>query len=450
MSEGVLILESTAGNLNLSQYLNVQEGDGMDPADPSFTEKVFAHSLLKQGGTLALENFKLREQVYPLLLKATTKNALTALVREINTIINTAGCVASWQDAGATEPTYFQLSSAQLDPEFNYRRGEYNWLDGKLRLFVQPFGLLTATPRKLLVGGTTTSTATMIGTAPVLIFRASGVPAGDAPTLLQGLFGVPSFTAGATMYQAVSVLPTPSYTPQWPVASYSSDRSSPAGSSIATTNAMAGNYKHYASNTAISLTWQIAAGDSRVYSYIGNQRVLLVARVPSSAGASVYAAGMRLYSLPYEGTEPISTATITSREWSLVDMGVLGVPSTPLLPEAPMTLSVSSYSSGQGGVDIAGLILLPDKSTTWGNNGLGRPALYCDGVSNHVLVLEGENSQDWTSVMRGAIPQIPLSNNAPVLAFLSVPVGSPTTKTLPLNYELCAAADVLERTRYVF
>ena len=70
-----LILESENGNINLTRYLDVEDGDGMDPADPEFTEKIFAHSLLKQGGTLALENLKLKEMAFPLKLGRTPRRS---------------------------------------------------------------------------------------------------------------------------------------------------------------------------------------------------------------------------------------------------------------------------------------------------------------------------------------------------------------------------------------
>lgn len=50
----LLELESENGNINLTKYTNVDKGEGMDPLDPLYSERIFAHSLLKAGGTLAL------------------------------------------------------------------------------------------------------------------------------------------------------------------------------------------------------------------------------------------------------------------------------------------------------------------------------------------------------------------------------------------------------------
>ena len=96
------------------------------------------------------------------------KDGLTALVRRINAILNANGCVASWQDEGASKPTFFQLASGQCDPQFKYRMGQQNWLPAKLRLFAQPLGYASLEPSevKTVSGGF----GGVEGTAPVLVF----------------------------------------------------------------------------------------------------------------------------------------------------------------------------------------------------------------------------------------------------------------------------------------
>ena len=201
-----LVVEATTGTIELTPFLDVQAGKGMDPADPQFTNKIFAHSLLKVGGTLALEQLKLRELTFPLIFKDTTKNKLTAKVRELDTIINNAGGTVEWQDEGATVPTYFTLVSGQCDPEFDFRQGQQTnpILKAKLRLFVQPLGLVEKTARPMLMAGTEAAHgATLSGTQPVMTFYSASGIRGDAAALLEGTVTLPS----QSFYAAFSVLP---------------------------------------------------------------------------------------------------------------------------------------------------------------------------------------------------------------------------------------------------
>lgn len=61
-------INSSNGNVDITQYLAVEKGTGMEPGDPTFTEKIFARSLLKAGATLALEHLREKELVFPLIL----------------------------------------------------------------------------------------------------------------------------------------------------------------------------------------------------------------------------------------------------------------------------------------------------------------------------------------------------------------------------------------------
>lgn len=431
MSNGILFLESTSGSLNLSEYLNVQEGDGMDPADPSFTEKIFAHSLLKQGGTLALENFKLRELVFPLLLKASTKTALTALVREINTIINTSGAVASWQDVGATAPTYFQLSSAQLDPEFKYRRGEYNWLDGKLRLFVQPFGLIEKNPRELAQSGTTAMTVT--GTAPVITFSSASQVRGDYAALAEGNVSWNASAGPVEFGVAFSVLPSPSYTPWQAAPSY--------------TGWVASSGEGWNFRTGNGTILFKEAGEV----YVGANRCLAVVRNLSNASAAMIAAEAYPIETNQGGAASLSGVAVPSTmpsTWALVDCGVLSIPSYS--SAGGWYLQVNTSAS----VNLAGMVLLPENKTSWL---LGEPNyspeeirdINFNGVLNRVLagfLNEAQDAHhDLSAYARGAIPQVPVGGiNAPVFAFLH----HHFTDKKPVL--LTGSVQILERTRYVF
>lgn len=56
--------------LNLTNFVNVQQGQGLDNYDPQFTQKVWGRSMLKEGATLALEQLTEKGLTFPLLLNA--------------------------------------------------------------------------------------------------------------------------------------------------------------------------------------------------------------------------------------------------------------------------------------------------------------------------------------------------------------------------------------------
>ena len=226
--------------LDLTNYIQVSD-KSMDPASPSFTDKVITHSLLKAGGVLALTDLKNKELVYPLLLMANTQIALDQLVEQINLILEFAGATASWQDDGASQATTFDLIGGQFDIEYDYRKAQKFYVEGKLRLFAEPFGR-TASPRfyaaasgigpLLMISPYTSAGASGIGATTVGgVAGAGGQPAGpstgifyaspglqgDAPAVLQLSYAGPQPTgatnAGAIPYMAMSVLPDNTYQP---------------------------------------------------------------------------------------------------------------------------------------------------------------------------------------------------------------------------------------------
>ena len=444
------ILTAPTGTFNITQYLDVNAGKGMDPADPQFTNKIFAHSLLKQGGTLALEDLKLRELTYPLILKAASKDELTLIVREINKIINSAGCELEWKDEGSNTTTLFVLASGQCDPEFDFRMGQQSapMLKAKLRLFVQPLATKERNPRSLLIGGTAAANgATVRGETPLTLFGGGSAILGDAPALVKTTIYAPPV---AWQIAAVSVLPASGYIPGLGATAARLPTKTPL-TRVATTNAMGGALLAVKGGTIAHLEWPLASATL----YAGPQRMFLLAKASPVNLTSIYA--------EWYGWGNTKTSTVRPQNasvWGLIDMGVINVPSAAIVENSgafPLYLSISKASTAF--FDLGGVILLPEGSTTYLNEYLATETstttperLTFDGTTGRVTSGQppsgGEESAslfDITGYARGALANADVENGAPVIAVLTMPaLGGPVGS--PLNITV----NVLERTRYVF
>ncbi len=126
--------------LDLSNYIDLTEDSGTDPAAPSFTDKVFTRSLLKRGATYSLEQLVEKELVFELLVNAANQSAMMILIQQLDQVINTPGFVVSWQDDGLSQATIFDGLTGQFDIAYSYRKGQRSYTRGKLRLFTDPLG----------------------------------------------------------------------------------------------------------------------------------------------------------------------------------------------------------------------------------------------------------------------------------------------------------------------
>lgn len=459
MAQVKLTLRSSNGEVTLTPYLDVEAGRGMEPGAPSFTNKVFAHSLLKQGATLALEDLQLKEQVFPVKLTAASKSQLTELIELINTILNTPGCQVEWQDEGAIRPTFFDLASGQFDDEFDFRLGQNNWLKGHLRLFSQPLGYWSQKgARQVKVNAV--ATTTRVGTSPIVVFPASGVFDGDAPSLIQGGL-VGSGWLLSKSYSAISVLPSSEYTPWLPIASllgsftgaspvYSAATNAPGGTAARWINPAFGEYLRFTASAA-------------KFAYTGEQRLLLAARVPPSAEGVVVTS---LQNGGEQGSLTLNTFAIpATTTWGLYDLGVARGASANFAHGDYYRWGLQmNHAGASNGVEIAGVVQLPESNTAWINgsnltkNGLvGESSKWnFDGVSNSVfygadngvpasgIVTTAPNGvMDWTGYARGAIPAVPVSASPPLIAMLAMNAYGASN-----NGKIEMALNVLERYRY--
>jgi hypothetical protein len=390
-----LILSNNSGtnpqSINLTNYLQLALEAKADPASPQFSTRQFTTSLLKEGATFTLENVKLKEQVFPLLIGPNTNSSLAvATIIAINQILETPGAVAEWQDdGGIVSPTYFTLASGQLDVNYNYRESAQHWISCTLRLFSQPYGT-TAAPRfycaasavgPLLMispyasgGVQAIAASTQAGVAGFggrqqgassgIFYGGNPSLAGDAPAVLQISYTAPVAAAAMTNeqpaavpYIAVSWLPDANYQPL-----ITASQISTTGWAVRTAGvgAVAGTYLRNASGGA-------GAGDLYTFTpypgivpvtWAGNHRLFAIARASEAdTNAQPYLQTAQNSAIPF-----ITTATpAAGMDWGVYDLGVFTMRASEHAPN----VQVQSMLPGVSGLlDLTAFVMLPD-ATTW-------------------------------------------------------------------------------------
>lgn len=126
--------------MDITQWLRLSPGEGFDPADPDFITPQFGEATSEEGDPLLSIHSGNKELVWPVHLSSSVgKDELHTLVRQINRIAQHAS-VIEWQDDAATKPTFYDAIIGRFEPDFNYRRGQRNWLSGVLRVWTKPYG----------------------------------------------------------------------------------------------------------------------------------------------------------------------------------------------------------------------------------------------------------------------------------------------------------------------
>lgn len=506
-----LQLSCATQSLDITSYMDVVPEDGMDPANPSFTDKVFARSLLKEGGTLALESFQIRELAFPLRITSTSSTATVLIEQQINQIINTPGAVAIWQDDGMTQPTYFDLASGQFDIEYNYRAGQQHLLSGKLRLFAQPLGR-TSAPRAFAAasgvgpllmispyassGQLAVSASTQAGVAGFggqqqpsggVFYWGNPSLAGDAPAMLQisyvGPLGPSSPGIGAVPFAAISVLPDQNYTPLFTAAELH------VITPYFDPGAVASTYGRFGGASPTNQFYNFSLPVASVpATWAGSHRLFAIARASGVPQQLVLAPG---------GIVPFATnATVYPGDWQLTDLGVISLRANEPTAQSA-TIAVGAGGGGsQSPLDLTAVVMLPESSTLFLNptaispSGYGGPNAFSNAqlgqffslapYSNTLLVddyLTGDQfvyngpSQQFapsppgmstfsgriTPYTRGTVARPDPRYGLPVIAILGVGQafaassfwGGSVAWLNPQNQLGMAQVTVVERTRYV-
>lgn len=438
------------GTLDLSAYLRLGQGEGLDPVDAAFTEKVITTSLLREGGYFSLEQNKPKELIFPLWLKAASKDALHQLVQQINGALLINSQTVTFQDEGASQPTTFDLLTGQLDEDYDFRRGQHFYLAARLRLFVQPFGRTSAS-RVIATAAGTGALLTTALTTPTAI-------AGDVPAQLTA--GLSFFRAFSyqSYFLAFSVLPD-RYQAEFHAASMAAG----VGTVVGGSGAVASVYRHLAFPAGAGTSFAMVGAATLPFAsnYMGDNRVfaLLRSNIPSLTLQQVSPFGLG------------ATTTFFGSDWALIDLGILRVPkaaggaalSPASMPLLGIAYSFPSNAAASRYLDVNELIVLPEDSTTFMNVTLNA------SVTGATFVFDGTVDEAWTQQpprgqsqlqvtggalrlndrLRGAIPQFPpaVAGGTPLLAALIFPA---TVVANGANRPLALGVSARERTRYFF
>jgi hypothetical protein len=278
------------------------------------------------------------------------KDGLHNLVEAVNRRLGSTGCQLVYRDHAASTYTYFDVVFARFEPDFNFRRSQFNYAQGVVRLQVRPFGHT----------GTTRIIATGQGSLPYLVVPlASGVIDGDWPAKAEVTVGGASQNAplGEQAFGA-AVLPHPSY-PVFLGASLLQG-GNPVSGGLAIDPISPSNGSVY----QILETWN-------------PQRF----RIPVSLASVLSGARHRVLGIMRNGPTPGTAALATTVLYGFVDLGVLSVPSK-LSPSYSLGLSIGRISDDglQAGAHepdnysaIYGVLLTPEDTTVLAIDRPGRP-----------------------------------------------------------------------------
>jgi hypothetical protein len=490
-----LISGASVGNpqtLDLSPYLNLQDGTDLDPQDPSFSQKTISHSLLREGGVLSLEDMANKELLYPLSLNAPTASALAQLIIQINQILTSAGATFSWQDDGMSQPTIFDGISGDFAIKYSYRKASSpaHWCDGDLKLYTMPLGhttgpqiyatasgvgpLLMVSPYAsggaLAIGASTQAGVAGFGgrpaqaSSPNVFYWGAPSLAGDAPALLRLAYVGASVIGGTgnasqtLAVAAVSLLPDQNYQPWLNPGNNSGWTTRSGASSVGPSLLTLAQTTPSATNL---LTAAIANTSSPVpVTWGGPHRLFAFARASGTWGK-----------LSTQVNSYVSMPTAASigppgPNFALYDLGTLSIrPSQAANQFLALGGAIPSVAGvgANAALDVAGLIMLPD-SATWfagasafanpNTQGIGGNVIYVDDILQDQFIdvfslasaprpwNEPIRVTPWT---RGLVPRPDPKNGVPILALLAVGASGMAWPYPPMS----AVVEALPRTRYV-
>lgn len=319
-----MALTLKVGNRDLSESLRVAHDDGLDPANPTYTEPEFSGSpAFADGQAFAGDAVNNRQGAFPLLLQASTVDALYQLIREINLEL-VSGVVVEYRSGSASQSTFFVLERGRLEPKYEH------WLDNSaktratLNLWMRPYGN-TGTSRLL---------ASAAITAPTLL-TATGVQGDvDAEGTLRVQF------ASSAQFKSNGA-PFVIYGTKYPVASgwspiYTASQLASAGFTATTVGAsgrMASVYRAWnVSPTSTLPEWlyriPIRRQDPGRYRAIGLMRHFIgggtISRQQSHLSVYLVEETANVELPPVLHTAPVSE--ILASSWNLVDLGEITNP----------------------------------------------------------------------------------------------------------------------------
>jgi hypothetical protein len=303
------------GSLDLTDYVRVQPGEGLEPYDPDAVAPAFTDNPIAEGGQLTNERVSIEERVFPLIMNNGSVPQLRALEQQLNRELARTPLQVLWKPPGGTH-TIYDLEAGRFEPNYNYYRDRKGWNAGQLRLWTQPYGH----------GGTQRVVATAAGTGAAMVLLLPSPILGDvsARPVVRLQQGSQIGPYGRVL--AVAALPDASYRALIPAASLN------AATVIGASGAHASQYARMrvlGANPEISATFSMGAASL----YAGrSHRILAVAR-----------GDYQLYAVDHSKQiiGPGAVASV-SRDggWGVVDLGVWHPPRDPAL--ATITLGLAA------------------------------------------------------------------------------------------------------------
>jgi hypothetical protein len=461
--------------VDLSNYVVVNPGDGLDPADPAFTQRIWSRSLLKEGATLALEQLVEREMQFPLKLGpiggvGTSPQNLSAtlgLVQQINQVLQTPGATMTWQPPGASQPTTFDVLSGLVEAQYNYRAEQQSWEIANLRVFTKPLGRTASRRLYALASGvgpiTYVAPSSFLATLPSpggIVYAGNPSLAGDAPAqLIHVATGASQFNQQAF----VSLYPDHNY----PVMGQS--QLSALGTRYNVPTAPAGCIVPLGAGL-ISYA-PMGNGESSTFvppvTWEGQHRLLAFLRASGYPGALWVDAMQGNITPVTAGAGYPASVYPPGPGWGLYDLGTVAIRGSDTFCGSLIQLfGQRGGAAASSALELGGIAMLPDSSTWFvqASNMQGmvvdsiRGAEYGVGPVNSVASSTDPNDPTFTfgpitQFSRGLPPQPDPKDGLPILAYCSMPAPAGSAGFAPALQPpfrvTVAGVWALERTRYV-
>ncbi len=436
-----------SADLDLSTYLNAVEGEGLDPAPGGFLDPQFTDSSVGDGQGLVNINERNSESVWPLHLRAASKDALHTLVQTLRRKLSEPGVRVEWRDDGATLSTFRDLEFGRWEPGYRYHRARHFMLSGSLRCWAEPYGHT----------GTYRSVASSGGTAPFARLSVASV-AGDAEGLTR--FTLSAASVGqVSRWAIISLLPTSSVLALYGAASMAS--SFPIlGTLIGSSAVQASQYRAYAVPTSgLDALSKISVPSEDVKGV--PHRVFAVAQTMHKQGAALRVTEELTASETFiSGPTAVVTSIASSGRWTLLDLGRLDVPSS--VPSGVILLSIDGGGLASGaiaGQPTQGLhatyplrlnwvAVLPEQDTlVVPLNPIAYSATYQFNDNAGFGVGPGAYD-DFSSVMRGQAPALKPGNNTLLVGL--APKDNIASSDAGAVTNWSAGAEVRVRERFTF
>lgn len=320
-----MALSLIVDGLDLSTYIRLAPGEGVDPADGDMLDFGLTENSGLEGPSLLSETAGAREMTWPMHVTptksggvyASTKQGLHDQIRDINAkLANAKGKRLQWQDDGATNATHFDIIAARFEFDYNYRRQQKMWASGVLRVWARPYGH-TGTFRNI-----GTALATGVGVAVNVL---SGSVNGDVMAHMAATVTAGSFAIGDARITGIAVVPS-GY--QWSFSAASDINAEVAfGASGDAYNA--GSVSVKLGDDNLPLMSEISLANLQIIPasmYVGRNRILGLV-----GGIGV----IRAYNADNELLGEGNASVATLRGLNVVDLGVLDV--APIENNAPFT-----------------------------------------------------------------------------------------------------------------